>query len=327
MDLTKILLEEIHHSNGYTVQRYDGKSALLIPREGQRYYMPDLVVRDLEQLEDALKEYIEAINNSSLLFYKIDDRHKMKNYLFYLIKSLTNTDCQDFISYIRRFTTYLKDNHFTDLYYSQEIGKMDKYNILARRCEEYYGSETPFTLKYYAECPGFKFEMPLVRYGISSKNEAYIYSIQRKRIYHNKNCRIKEINSIFNGANSGVKHNRDITPAMLCSLVIFVGMLQNQGVRRMKADGFLTRRYRYFNGVSDEEERNQILHNSVDKFNKLFLRLVEQFNGIDIVAYPFDIDSYFHLLIAEQVNSNNETLNQFYNMGLNYQEKQKTLHL
>lgn len=329
MEYTQMLLEEIHQSDGYTVQRYGEKSALLIPREEHRFYMPNLVVSDLEQLESALVEYIDTIQHSSLLFYQIDDKHKIKNYLFYLIKSLTNTDCEDFITYIKRFTDYLKDEIFKDLHYSRQLGKIDKYTILARRCEEYYGSETPFTLKYYAEYPGFKFEMPLVRYGISKDNVAYIYSVQRKRLYNNKNCRIKEVNSIFTGVNRGVKKHRDITPAMLCSLSIFVGMLQKRNIRLIKADGFLTRRYRYFNGVHEEEERNQILHNSVDKFNKLFLRLAEQFEGVDVIAYPFDIDSYFHLSLGDLIYSKNKTLNQFYTIGSQYQEKplEKIFHL
>ncbi len=328
MELTGLLLEIINQSDGYTVKKIGINGALFIPNIEQQYYMPNLVVKDLEELESALAEYITVINSSSLLFYKINDRHKIRNYLFYLIKSLSNTDCQDFNAYIRRFTTYLKDYKFNDLNYSRKIGKIDKYNLFARRCEEYYGSETPFTMHYYVEIPGFKFEMPLIRYGISDENKAYIYSVQRKKLYNNNNCRIKAINKVFNGVNKGVRNNRNVTPTMLCSLTIFMGMLKSQGVTNIKADGFLTRRYGYFYGVTEEEQRNEIQHNAIDKFNKLFLRLSDQFDGIGIQAYPLDIDSYFHLAISDMVASKNDLLNNLYNIGLNYQtSKEKTLSL
>jgi len=318
MYLTTILLEAIYQSNGYVMERYGENSARLIPRSEQQYYMPLLIVNDLSELEEALQEYIDEIQKGNLKFYKLDENHRIKNYLFYLIKSLSNTDCCDFVSYVRKFTSYLRDENFNDLYYAQNIGMIDKYNIFVRRCDEYYGSETPYTIHYYAEVVGFRFEMPLIRYGING-DEAYIYSVQRKKLYNNLRSNVKDINSIFNKVNSGIKHNRDITPAMLCSLAIFMGMLKSQGVNYVKADGFLTRRYGYFMGVTEDSERDSILENTVDKFSKLFLRLAEQFEGIDIYAYPFDIDSYFHLVLGDSVSSDNELLDQLYKMGLNYQ--------
>lgn len=323
MNLTTIFLDAIYKSNGYVMEKFGDNSALLIPNDKEQYFMPFLVVilvvRDLSELEEVLQEYINIIEEGNLKFYRLDGKHEIKNYLFYLIKSLTNTDCSDFVGYIRKFNIYLRDETFKELYYSQNIGMLDKYNIMARWCEEYYGAETPYTMRYYAEIPGFRFEMPLIRYGISDDNEVYIYAVQRKRIYNNYSSRVKEINSFFNIANSGVKKHRDITPSMLCSLAIFIGMIKSQGINTIKVDGFLTRRYGYFNGVSEDNERDKILHNSVDKFNKLFLRLVEQFDGIEITAYPFDIDSYFHIVLGDNISSNNKLLNELYNIGLSYQ--------
>jgi len=88
MELTGLLLEIINQSDGYTVKKIGINGALFIPNIEQQYYMPNLVVKDLEELESALAEYITVINSSSLLFYKINDRHKIRNYLFYLINFL-----------------------------------------------------------------------------------------------------------------------------------------------------------------------------------------------------------------------------------------------
>ena len=217
----------------------------------------------------------------------------------------------------------MKDCNFNEIDYSLWLGKIDEYNIYARQCEEYYGSETPYTMHFFAEVPGFKFEMPLIRYGIVEENVAYIYSIQRKRLYKNNYPKIKEINTLFNDANSGVKHNRNITPSMLCSLVLFIGMLQNKNINQILVDGFLTRRYGYYNGVNEEEQREKISYNSIDKFFKLFIRLVDQFEGIEITAYPLDIDSNFHISIDKNIWSSNKLLNQLYNLGLNYSKQEQ----
>lgn len=319
MHLTKTFLSQCF-DNGYIIEKQKGDKIILIPDEIEQFYMPNLVITSLIELEELLKEYVNIIRKSTLKFYKLDENHQIKNYLFYLIKSLTNDDCQDLNKYIKRFINYLKDEKFNELYYAKIIGTIEPYNVLARKCEEYYGSETPFTFRLYLEKIGFKFEMPLVRYGISN-NTAYIYSIQRKRKYSNSHPTIKSVNSLFNTINIGIKENRDITPSMLCSLAVFVGMLKSEEINEIKVDGFLTRRYGYLNGIETEEEKDKVLHNSIDKFFKLFLRLSTQFEGININAYPFDVDSYLQITLDDEISSQNELLNNLYNIGKNYHEQ------
>jgi hypothetical protein len=105
---------------------------------------------------------------------------------------------------------------------------------------------------------------------------------------------------------------------MLCSLTIFLGMLQSEGINYIKADGFLTRRYGYFEGITEDEKRDLILHNSIDKFFKTFIRLSIQLNNVNISAYPFDIDSYMHIKLEENISSDNILLNDLFNVGKNY---------
>jgi hypothetical protein len=49
----------------------------------------------------------------------------------------------------------------------------------------------------------------------------------------------------------------------------------------------------------------------------LFLRVESQFNGIEITAYPFDIDSSLHLKLGDNISSENSVLNEFYIAGTN----------
>lgn len=319
MGFTSIFFEEIKRADNYSIEKYMENGSLLIPSTETAFYRPNIIIRDMGEFESALQEYINLINSNPKLFYKIDDRHTVENYLFYLIKSINNTDCQDFSSYIKRFCSYLQDENFDEFNYSILLGQLNDYNLYARRCEEYYGSETPYTMHFYVEAPGLKFEMPLVRYAISD-DTAYIYSVQRKRLYNNRYTRIRQVNSLFNNVNKGVKCDRNITPSMLCSLTVFLGMLKANNISHIKADGFLPRRYGYFNGITQDDDRDGVLYNSVDKFFKLLLRVSNQFQGIEITSFPFDVDSYISLSIDDEVRSDNELLNHLFHLGFNYEK-------
>ena len=135
----------------------------LCPKRSEDFYRPNLVIGNLEALEEELKQYYDHICNSEKNFYKIDKKHNMATYFYYLIKTLTNSDCQDFLEYIKVFNGFLEDNNFNSLRHEKILGKIDlekeghKYDVLAKRTEEYYGSETPYTMRYALERKGFKF--------------------------------------------------------------------------------------------------------------------------------------------------------------------------
>lgn len=302
----------------------------LCPKRREAFYRPNLVISNFEQLEEELKQYYEYICHSEKSFYKIDKEHNIDTYFYYLIKTLTNSDCQDLLEYIKVFNGFLEDNSFNSLRHEKVLGKIDleeghKYDVLAKRTEEYYGSETPFTMRYALERKGFKFTMPFVRYGISGK-KAYIYSIQRKGKINLKYLKIKKINGEFNKVNSGVKDGREITPSMLISATIFIGMLKKAGIEEIKIADFLTRRFGHYNGInSNYEEACKIQANITNKFLKTYIRLVSQFSGINITSYPNDVDSYLSLKLGDNISSTNKLLDIFFRIGLEYDKQQDDL--
>lgn len=303
----------------------------LCPQGSEAFYRPNLVISNLEALEEELKQYYKRICHSEKNFYKIDKEHNMATYFYYLIKTLTNSDCQDFLEYIKVFNGFLDDNNFDSLRHEKSLGKIDleqeghKYDVLAKRTEEYYGSETPYTMRYALERKGFRFTMPFVRYGISGK-KAYIYSIQRKGKINLNYSKIKKINGEFNKVNSGVKSGRDITPAMLISATIFIGMLKKAGIEEVKIADFLTRRFGHYNGInSNYEEACKVQANTTDKFLKTYIRLVSQFSGIDITSYPNDVDSFLSLKLGDNISSTNKLLDTFFRIGLEYDSRQEDL--
>ena len=303
----------------------------LCPKRSEDFYRPNMVIGNLEQLEEELKQYYKHICHSEKSFYKIDKEHNIVTYFYYLIKTLTNSDCQDLLEYIEVFNGFLEDNSFNSLRHEKKLGNIvfeeegHKYDILAKRTEEYYGSETPYTMRYALERKGFRFTMPFVRYGISGK-KAYIYSIQRKGKINLNYLKIKKIHGEFNKVNSGVKNGRDITPSMLISATIFIGMLKKAGIEEIKIADFLTRRFGHYNGInSNYEEACKIQANITDKFLKTYIRLVSQFSGISITSYPNDVDSYLSLKLGDNISSTNKLLDTFFRIGLEYDRQQDNL--
>lgn len=321
VELTDEQLEEI-------VSQKNG--IFLTPPNKYEYYRPNTVIKDIDELEKKLGQYVEAIYSSEKNFYRIDDEHSISTYFYYLIKTLTNSDSQDLIEYIDVFIGFLKDNMFSWLEDESKIGRIalgeeehQQYDVLAKRTEEYYGSETPYTMRYALDRKGFKYTMPFVRYGISGK-EAYIYSIQRKGKLNYRYTKIKEIHGSFNRVNSGIKHERDITPSMLISATMFMGMLSGAGVEKVRVSDFLTRRFGHYNGInSNFEEACRIQSNITNKFLRTFTRLVSQFKGIEITSYPNDIDSYLYLKLGNDISSNNPLLDEFFQLGFECSKKQK----
>lgn len=304
----------------------------LVPPKSEEFYRPNTSIKNIDQFERKLEEYIQAIQNSGKNFYKLDEEHTISSYFYYLVKTLTNSDSQDLTKYIEVFTNFVKDNIFSSLLNERKIGEIEldkgekqEYAVLAKRTEEYYGSETPYTMRYALEKKGFKYTMPFVRYGISEK-EAYIYSIQRKGKIKFNYPRIKKINGKFNKVNSGIKNERDITPSMLISATMFMGMLKKAGIKKVKVADFLTRRFGHYIGISSNyEEASRIQENITNKFLRTYTRLVSQFDGIEISSYPNDVDSYMSIELGDKITSSNPLLNEFFRIGFEYDKNENDI--
>lgn len=322
--IKKIELSESHFQKILSQEN----GIFLTPTKQEEFFRPNTVIKNIEEFETLLKKYVNYLNTSNKNFYKIDKKHNFSSYMYYLVKTLTNSDNQDLSQYIQTFIGFLHDNNFKNLKKEGKIGSINLdnensnyFDVLARRAEEYYGSETPYTMRYALDKKGFKYTMPFVRYGISG-NQAYIYSIQRKGKTNFKHKRIKELNGKFNSVNSGVKHDRDITPSMLVSATIFLGMLKGIGIENIKIADFLTRRFGHYEGFPSYEESLKLQENITNKFLKTFNRLANQFNGIDIISYPNDYDSYLNLKLGKNISSKNKLLNDFFELGFNYGKNQ-----
>ncbi|MDE6583143.1 MAG: hypothetical protein K2K31_00630 [Clostridia bacterium] len=313
---------------GYNVKYVEGNIVLESPEQFS-YTMPDISIKDDEKFDEALERYESIIRDkdNGLMFFNLykgfEENYDMSFYMSVLLKSLSNTDCQNYVGYINKFCNFLEDKTFTSLNDTHKlIGRgVGEFDVFAENTQEYYGGETPFFMSFILRKKGLFFKLPLVRYGIDNKTKtAYIYSIQRKKLYNNNNKTIKSVNQYINTVNSGVKEDRDVTPSMLCSLVLFLGMLKGKGIENVCADSFLTRRYLTAINIESVEKLDDVYHNVVNKFFKMFNRVEKQFEGLQITAYPQEQDSYLHMKISDKVESKNPLLNELFKVGENYEK-------
>lgn len=321
--LTRIFLTQVCGIDGLSaVQK--GKGMILIPPKAKYFYMPKIQIQDRDCLEVALREYLLAVSNTPIRFTKMDAKHDVSYYLGILTKNLTNADYEHFERYVEIFTQFILDDTFQEYDEKTLIGVMDgEYSLFVRRYSEFYGSETPYAFKMWKKDNHMEYELPLIRYGIYQNKRgekiARIFMVQRKKLYRD-NAFVRRMNKSFSPINSGVKEYRDITPSMVACMTIFIGMLHQEGIRRIEVADFIPRRYMHFKGVTTEQQRDNIQFHATDKYLRLFLRLNNHLEGLDILAYPNDINSFMHIRMQDKITSRSKGLNPYLELGLHSKE-------
>lgn len=334
LELVNRFLQVIENLEKVTVKYTSDGGIIIEPSEDIEWLIPCIFIKDANELESALLDYIETIMNSPIKSTKMDDKHDMDYYLWILIKNLTNADCMDFTAFVKKHTQFFLDNTFSEYSLSTPLGVLgDGYSLEIKRSEEYYGTETPFILQLWKKDKHIKYEMPLIRYGIyksetSGQYVARIYAIQQKKTY-NETQPVINVKKSFSSINSGIKKFRDVSPSMVAAFSLLCGLLYSRGIQDIEIVDFIPRRYLRFKGAETDEDRDRIQMHATEKFIKVILRVASSLNGIDIISYPGDIDSYLHIRLNENILQNNiespNTTNQYLNIGLKSVEISKIL--
>ena len=109
---------------------------------------------------------------------------------------------------------------------------------------------------------------------------------------------------------------------MVCMLAVFMGMLKAKGVKEVKAPDFIVRRWGDFWKAKTDEDCVRIQSNATNKFLLSFVRLSNQFEGLDIKFVPNEVDSFLHMQLSGEIKTKNQTLAKFYEMGKRVGERE-----
>lgn len=156
----------------------------------------------------------------------------------------------------------------------------------------------------------------------------YIYAIQN--IPQEKTNYTKKINRALYKVNDGFTDEstadlKDTTASFLVVSAILLSFMQAKNINKIKISSILIERWnakriaiskkaKYKNLTNEEtekliKEQERIQANLTEKFLRTFLRLSEQYNNLNITAYPYEIDSYLSLEVAGRLTSENKLLN------------------
>ena len=280
----------------------------------------------LEFYQDS--KYLNEIKiESQLLDENIDVR---KNILAVLWSNATFDDFNNPIEFLQKRIKFLNSEivETTDNY-----GYVPVFNgelEISIQKDEIY-NETPYLMHirlYNAE--GLEYSFPEIKFRIYD-NTLYGYAIQNKE--NAKNSYEKKINRLLYKVNDGfdelkdlpeiygIGNLKDISASFLVSLNIALSYFKNLGITKVISSSILLTRWNAKRmailksyAENDEkyilltDEQIRIQHNLTEKFLRTFLRLKVHYKDIEVLAYPFDIDSNLHMDISNMNISNNELL-------------------
>lgn len=248
-----------------------------------------------------------------------------------LWNNATIDDFQDPISFLKRRIAFLDSEiHENIINYGNVPLLNGKLSIEIKKTEIY--DETPYKMiiSLINEVEEI-YNFPEIKFGLENDN-VYFYAIQNEK--NDRNNYSKKINRIlykvgegFNEEEAeifGLGNLKDISASFLVALNITVSYFYNLGYNNIIASNILLTRWNAKRIVYEKKlqknlvdndaylellyKQEKIQENLTEKFLRTFLRLKQHYNGINIISYPFDVDSNLHMNLSGDLICNNKLL-------------------
>ena len=303
--------------------------------------IPTLMIRDKNEFDRLLVEYVNLAMNfyddsnfdDEILNNNLYDKElricKEKVILSLLFANATIEDFNNPIDFLKRRINFI----YNDLSGSYDFGYMDMFNgdLSLNIDKDIINNETPYQMIIKVKSMnGEDFVFPKIKFGISD-DTVYIYAIQNKMNDDNSFC--KKINRVLYKVGEGYNDTdliendenlKDITASFLVSLNIVISYLYNNGYKRMIVPSLLMERWNAkrisnllkikFKKMDDDSanklinEQDYLQQNLTNKLIRTFLRLGCHYNNIDVLSFPFELDSCLHIGINDKEMLCNNTL-------------------
>ncbi len=309
--------------NSYSIYRLNNKN---------KDDLPMVNIDDIKELDKALKEYVFAVRETDNFYKKalieeqcMSEENSIKLLLFWTLRNASITDLICIEDFIRKYTNFLYDTSF-------EHYKNHPVHITSAFDDELYfmckkatiAYETPYYLRFMLASK--RVEFPNIRYGIEEKDgekSAYILAIQSSQeINPNKNH--FEISDKIKKDLPKSKYFREFNPMQLASLVLFVGLLNGQGIKKLSTSDFLAFRYQRYalEERKNEEELCEYQHRLTNKYINTFFRMLEYTDQIKITNYPDD-GTDLKLELEDAIYFSSPILQELYEIGFNASKELK----
>ncbi len=316
--------EEYNYSNDMVIKNR-GNSFVLgrMPRKDVNS-LPFVHIKDIDEFESVLEEYIDIVKESDS-FFNIIDNDKLNDLpLESRIKALfectmfnaSNSDLIDVSLFFKKFTSFIVNDDLGKLRNLNYIGNVfdDELYVMLKRSELEY--ETPFCLCFMLR--NNVVELPYVRLGTENrdgKKVAHILSVQTSQSNYINRDNLLNVDKYFKKIIPKEKDFRNFNPSHLVSILMSFGLLKGMGIDRVVVYDYLP--FRFNKTVLDkgmnEEESENFQRRLTDKNMYTYMRLCSVTEGIEISNYPED-GNLLELDISGKIISESDDLNSLYDM-------------
>ena len=336
MDITNILKEFIIDASHGEIDAYFtyniifetiiGTKKVTTSEVKEGTIIPCLTIKNLNTFTELLEIYIKK----SLEFYDLssfegNEKERIKMIIALLFANATFDDFANPIDFLNRRIAFF-ENSKEETLKSTFISSFNS-SLTASISKDKIYNESPYYLNAALRSEDGVFKLPEVKFGIMD-DTLYIYAIQN--IPQEKTNYTKKINRALYKVNDGFTDEstadlKDTTASFLIVSAILLSFMQAKNINKIKISSILIERWnakriaiskkaKYKNLTNEEtekliKEQERIQANLTEKFLRTFLRLSEQYNNLNITAYPYEIDSYLSLEVAGRLTSENKLLN------------------
>ena len=295
--------------------------------------VPTLRINNKEEFDKLLIEYVDIASDfySKFLSSIPDENLRKKAVLTLLWSNATIEDFSDPVNFLRQRISFFENgNLFKDdiSFYSETLNS----DVLISVNKSLIESETPYYFSIKLKQGEEEFYLPNVYFGISD-NKAYVYAVQNDRKKVNDGKYAKKMKRLLykvddgldvlndNFENYDMGNLKDVSSGFVLASNIVCGIFKKMGIEDVVIPSILIARWNakeISNDVKREmqredlvvsdDEHERIQSNLTEKFLRTFRRIAHHHSGVDIVSYPFDVDSYMQLKLSDENVCNNAIL-------------------
>ena len=289
-----------------TYIREDNKTISAKKEDDGRYLIPTLVIKNKENFNKLLTEYLNLAKNKYELtkYYEALEFSDIENYeqvinkiiLTTLWANATYDDFTESEEFLKRQISFLKDNTFSEyetptiIGYSEVLGGYVEIEDI----QETIMNETPNSLKISLIEPetNERYTFPLVRYGIEN-GKCYIYAVQKDKKYDTDNKFKKKVNRrLFQiGENFDTKNDtyenykegnlKDVSASFVVASNVVLGLLTSKDITDVVIPSILIERWdAKETGILEKSKREkdsaEYINSNKDEHNKIQNNLTEK---------------------------------------------------
>ena len=322
------------------------------------FLVPTLIIKNKQEFDSTIREYMSLAYNfynskNQNCTYTAEDL------LVYAFVDLNLEDYNDPVKYFRRRIGFIKDNTFTDFSNSniieyphmQGIGYCEalRGRLFAHEAVAKPQLETPKEFRFilYTD-DNSTFTFPVIRFGIYD-NTAYIYSIQQIKRLNDYSTFGKKVDRALYQINKGFDTKEDtyenyeegnlsdVTPSFVVALTMFIGLLKSKSIENVVITPFTV--VRWNNKIANNivlaslhdgafnphdalfKTQEAIYRNVNEKLIRTVLRLCYQIKNVEILTYPYELDSSMHIRNSGELECENDLLVEAYKLCESYEKE------